>query len=54
MKSKSVIASVPDARKATAVKASLQGPVSPAVPASILQGHSDCTVYVDDASGSML
>ncbi len=54
MKSKSVIASVPDARKATAVKASVQGPVSPAVPASILQRHSDCTVYVDDASGAML
>jgi glucosamine-6-phosphate deaminase len=54
MRSKSIIASVPDARKASAVKASVGGAVSPAVPASILQRHSDCTLYLDDASGAML
>lgn len=54
MKSKAIIASVPDARKANAVKASLRGPVTPAVPSSILQGHADCTVYVDEASGALV
>jgi glucosamine-6-phosphate deaminase len=54
MKSAHIIASVPDARKAVAVKACLQGPVSPDAPASILQQHTDTTVYLDAASAALL
>jgi glucosamine-6-phosphate deaminase len=49
-----VICVVPDARKAEAVKACLEGPVSPDAPASILQTHPDTTVYLDTESASLL
>ncbi len=54
MKSKTIIASVPDARKAEAVKNVLQGDVTPECPSSILQTHSDCTVYLDREAASLL
>jgi glucosamine-6-phosphate deaminase len=54
MKSRCIVASVPDQRKAEAVRASLQGEVTPQVPASILQQHPDCTLYLDPASASLL
>ena len=54
MQSKSVICSVPDHRKAQAVKNCLENEVSPMHPASILQQHPDCTIYLDDASASLL
>ena len=54
MKSEHIIASVPDARKAGAVKACLQGSVTPDAPASILQHHADTTVYLDAASAALL
>lgn len=54
MKSKHIICSVPDQRKAQAVKDSLQQPVSPAYPASILQQHPHCEYYLDKASASLL
>jgi len=54
MKAKSVLAIVPDARKAKAVQGSLEGPVTPTVPASILQKHADTTVYLDAASAALL
>jgi glucosamine-6-phosphate deaminase len=54
MKSRCIVASVPDQRKAGAVRASLQGPVTPNVPASILQSHPDCTIHLDPASASLL
>jgi glucosamine-6-phosphate deaminase len=54
MKSRAIIASVPDARKANAVKASVHGPIQPEVPSSILQGHEDCTIYVDQQSGALV
>ena len=43
-----------DARKAAAVKACLDGPVSPEAPASILQTHNNATVYLDRDSASLL
>ena len=49
-----IICLVPDARKAQAVRNSLEGPVTPAVPASILQTHRNTTVYLDTASASLL
>lgn len=54
MKAREIICSVPDERKAAAVKAALQGPVSPLVPASILQRHQAVTIYLDRASASTL
>jgi glucosamine-6-phosphate deaminase len=53
-KSQAVICTVPDVRKAPAVKACLEGPVSPMAPASILQEHPDATIYLDPPSASLL
>ena len=52
--SKQIICSVPDARKAEAVKNSLENQVSNLFPASILQNHSDCTFYLDKFSAALL
>lgn len=54
MKSKNIICSVPDERKAAAVKNCVEGEVSNLHPASILQEHSDCTLYLDAESASLL
>lgn len=54
MKSKSIICSVPDERKAKAVKDCVKNPVSNLFPASILQEHGDCTLYLDEASASLM
>lgn len=54
MKSKNIICSVPDKRKATALKNTLEQKVSNLYPASILQSHPDCTLYLDKASASQL
>jgi glucosamine-6-phosphate deaminase len=54
MKSKSIICSVPDERKANAVKDCVKNPVSNLFPASILQQHGDCTLYLDTASASLI
>ncbi|MEJ7691517.1 glucosamine-6-phosphate deaminase [Daejeonella sp.] len=53
-KSKYIICSVPDRRKASAVKDSLEGAVSNLVPASILQLHPNCTYYLDQNSAALL
>jgi len=54
VKSKHIICSVPDSRKAMAVKNSLEQAVSDLYPASILQLHPACTFYLDEASGALL
>ena len=54
MKAAAIICSVPDARKAVAVKAAVLGPVTPNVPASILQRHAAATLYLDPASAQLL
>ena len=54
MKSACLILSVPDKRKAAAVKGTVEGPVTPACPASIVQQHADCTLYIDEAAASEL
>ncbi|MBL8993934.1 MAG: glucosamine-6-phosphate deaminase [Spirochaetia bacterium] len=53
-KAKVIICTVPDARKAQAVKLSLEGPVVNTVPASILQKHPACHFFLDEASASLL
>lgn len=54
MKSEKIICTVPDKRKAEAVHACLQGEITPMHPASILQKHKDCTIYLDSGSSSLL
>ena len=54
MKSKSIICSVPDMRKAKAVKNSLKSSISPMVPATILQDHEAVLMYLDNDSASLL
>jgi glucosamine-6-phosphate deaminase len=54
MKSRHIVCTVPDERKAKAVKGAVEGAVTPAVPASILQEHSSCDLFLDRASASML
>lgn len=54
MRSKVIVCTVPDRRKADAVRHALEGPVTPEVPASILQRHDDCHVFLEPASASLL
>jgi glucosamine-6-phosphate deaminase len=54
LKSKHIICSVPDSRKATAVKNTLEQAVSNRYPASILQTHSHCTCFLDKAAAALL
>jgi glucosamine-6-phosphate deaminase len=54
MKSRAIIASVPDRRKARAVKDSVEGPIAPAVPSSIMQKHPQASVFLDLESASLL
>ena len=54
LKSKAIVCTVPDERKAEAVAASVEGPVTPDVPAAILQNHSQTSLYLDRAAASKL
>jgi glucosamine-6-phosphate deaminase len=54
MKSGIIILSVPDRRKAEAVKNTLTGPITPDVPASILRRHPACHLFLDPESASLL
>jgi glucosamine-6-phosphate deaminase len=54
MKARTIVASIPDRRKAKAVQAAVEGPVTPDVPSSILQGHEHTTLYLDQESASLL
>ncbi|NNC87401.1 MAG: glucosamine-6-phosphate deaminase [Akkermansiaceae bacterium] len=54
MRSKAVVCTVPDERKARAVRDAVEGAVTPDVPASILQQHSDCALHLDTAAASLL
>ncbi len=54
MKSKAVICTVPDTRKAQAVKDCVTGKVTPVHPASVLQRHKSARCFLDEASASLL
>lgn len=49
-----IICCVPDARKAAAVRKVIQGKPTPDVPASILQHHDRCTLFLDRHSAKGL
>jgi glucosamine-6-phosphate deaminase len=54
LRTREIIAVVPDRRKAAAVKACFAGAISPAEPASALRKHRQVTVYLDRESASQL
>lgn len=54
MKSTCLIVSVPDKRKAEAVKNALEGEITPMCPASILRKHENCRIFLDEDSASLL
>jgi len=54
LRSRHVVLSVPDARKAPAVRAAVEGEVSPNCPASVLQRHESCALYLDPPAASLL
>jgi len=54
MKSKTIICTIPDRRKAQAVKNCLTGEITPMHPASILQNHPEVWCYLDAESASLL
>ncbi|MDX2150779.1 MAG: glucosamine-6-phosphate deaminase [Bryobacteraceae bacterium] len=45
---------VPGARKAAAIQAALEGPVTTGCPAAILRSHPDATLFLDRESASLL
>jgi glucosamine-6-phosphate deaminase len=54
MKADVIVCTVPDERKAEAVLGAVEGPVTPAVPASKLQQHANCILFLDAESGRLL
>jgi glucosamine-6-phosphate deaminase len=54
MMSRSIVCTVPDERKSVAVQAAVEGPVTPTVPASILQQHEEVTLFLDQTAASRL
>ncbi|HTC42379.1 MAG TPA: 6-phosphogluconolactonase [Candidatus Acidoferrales bacterium] len=54
LKAREILAVVPDARKASAIKLCFDGPISPMAPSSILRNHSNATVYLDRQSSALL
>jgi len=54
MRSAHIICTVPEKRKAQAVKACLEGEIGPMFPASILRTHPSCFLFLDKDSASLL
>ena len=54
LKSRQLICTVPDKRKAEAVRCAVKGKVSPDCPSSILQTHPDCALLLDTDSASLI
>jgi glucosamine-6-phosphate deaminase len=54
MRSALIVLSVPEARKAAAVRDMLTCPISPSHPGTILRGHADTHVFLDRASASLV
>ncbi|OQM74258.1 glucosamine-6-phosphate deaminase [Manganibacter manganicus] len=54
MKSGLVVLAVPDRRKAEAVRDTLEGPITPMVPASVLRRHANCHLFLEPESAALL
>ncbi|TWU57066.1 Glucosamine-6-phosphate deaminase [Rubripirellula tenax] len=54
LKSAKIYCSVPDSQKAVAVAATIEGPITPDVPASVLKRHANTILVIDEASSASL
>ncbi len=54
LRAERLIASVPERRKAEAVRKAIRGPLSPACPASVLRSHPQAAIALDLESASLL
>jgi glucosamine-6-phosphate deaminase len=54
MRADTISCVVPDLRKAEAVRCTLEGPITPTCPASVLRQHDACTLFLDVDSASQL
>ncbi len=54
MQSAGIVVTVPDRRKADAVKRTLNDPIAPEIPASILRNHSNCRLFLDKAAAALI
>jgi len=54
MKSNAIVCTVPDERKAQAVKKTVEGPVTNRIPATILQTHLRCWLFMDEPAACQL
>lgn len=54
LKAHAIVCVVPDRRKAEAVRAALESPIGPTLPASSLRTHQDVTIYLDRGSAALL
>jgi glucosamine-6-phosphate deaminase len=54
LKSKQLIVTVPDSRKAEAVRNALEGPLTPQCPSSILRRHRNCLLFLDEPAAALL
>ena len=54
LQSRCVVCTVPDARKAVAVRNTLEGEITNTVPASILREHPDCHLFLDEPVAGLL
>jgi glucosamine-6-phosphate deaminase len=54
LKSSEILAAVPDARKALAIRACFEGEIGPHAPASILRTHPNASIYLDRHSAGLL
>ncbi len=54
MRSAEIVCCIPGVQKAEAVRSMIEEPVTPDVPASILQQHSAATIYLSNNSASLL
>lgn len=54
MASRCIVCTVPDERKAVAVRSTLEGEITNTVPASILREHADCHLFLDGPAAALL
>jgi len=54
LKAEAIVAVVPEARKAEAVRATLEGEISPMTPASILRTHANVSLFLDTESAALV
>jgi glucosamine-6-phosphate deaminase len=54
LRSERLVVTVPDRRKAQAVRDAVEGPIGPGHPASALRRHDRCMLYLEPLSAALL